>query len=74
MSNRKRLLQINPEPIKLVPREQRDVWTKLPGWRCNHTDGRGQCTSRDTKVIWNKAERRSEAWCPKHMPHSEETR
>lgn len=61
-------LQFNPEPIKLVDAAQRDVWIKQQGWRCDYTDGRGRCASRQTKARWNKAARRAEAYCERHMP------
>lgn len=63
-----RLLSINPEPIKLVPAAQRDVWFKQPGWRCQHEDGRGRCRSHDTVTRWNAVERQAESFCLKHLP------
>lgn len=71
MSDRGRL-QINPLPLYTVPDAQREVWTRPEGWRCEHTDGRGRCTSRDTRTFWNATERRSEAFCERHAPTSGE--
>ncbi len=60
-------LQFNPEPLKVVPDAQREVWTRNTyNWRCEHEDGRGQCASRETRTFWNKDARRAEALCEKH--------
>lgn len=57
---------INPEPIKVVPKAVRDVWTKQPGWRCYYEDGRGRCTSRATKPYEHLL---GEPWyCDRHAP------
>lgn len=65
----RKLLQANPEPIKVVPAAQRDVWTRDTWrWRCDHMDGRGCCTSRETRPYWNKIDRSAEFYCEKHMP------
>lgn len=63
-----RLLQHNPEPIKLVSAAQRDVWTRFPVFRCDHEDGRGRCASTETKCYWNKVERVAYAYCDRHAP------
>ena len=46
----KRLLQHNPDQIKVVPDAQREMWTRTErrGWLCENEDGRGRCTSRKT--------------------------
>jgi hypothetical protein len=63
-----RLLSLNLDPIKLVPQEQRDVWTRQPKRRCCHEDGRGRCTSRDTRGYWNRDQRCAYVFCEKHYP------
>jgi len=74
MTERKRkgLLSLNPDPIRLVDKAVRDVWTKQPGWRCYHEDGRGRCTSRETKSVKAYAPdlgRSYHEWyCERHMP------
>lgn len=69
---RNRLLQQNPDPIKLVPREQRDVWfRRAEGWRCEHEDGRGRCSATDTKLYRVASQRIPEAYCAKHAPIGE---
>jgi hypothetical protein len=68
-SHRAAKLRINPDPIKMVPAAERDVWTRQPGWRCDHEDGRGRCSSRDTKAfpIWEDgAYLRVDHLCSKH--------
>lgn len=64
----RRPLQINPEPLKIVSAAQRDVWTRLDAWRCDHEDGRGRCTSRETRSFWNPIERYTEHLCERHAP------
>ena len=62
----RKLLQTNPEPIKLVDQAVRDVWTKVPR-RCHHFDGRGRCTSYDTKLVIDRTDYALSAYyCPKH--------
>lgn len=69
MADEKSLLQEDPDPIKLVPQDQRDVWTKDPHrWRCDHGDGRGRCTSRETTALWSAEMRAVEHFCAKHLP------
>jgi predicted DNA-binding transcriptional regulator YafY len=66
-----RLLQHNPEPIKIVPQAVRDVWKPKHPWRCCYEDGRGRCTSRETRVYPMGVEdgrRIWEAYCEKHAP------
>ncbi len=60
-------LVINPKPLYVVPDARRDVWFKQQGWRCEHEDGRGRCTSRDTTTRWNADERRGESYCAAHV-------
>jgi hypothetical protein len=62
----KRPLQVNPGPLVVVPDAQREVWTKLRGFRCEHEDGRGRCASRETRSFWNEAGRYSESYCEPH--------
>jgi hypothetical protein len=63
-----RLLQMNPDPIRLVPAAQRDVWFKsVYRWRCHYEDGRGQCRSRETVGRWNAVEHRAEWYCERHL-------
>jgi hypothetical protein len=71
VTERKRLLQANPDPIKIVPEGTglREAFKPYrPPRRCWHEDGRGQCTSTDTRSLWNAAERQSEAYCQRHWP------
>jgi hypothetical protein len=59
-------LAINPEPLAVVPDAQRDVWVRQQGFRCDHEDGRGRCTSRETRTTWNTELRRAESYCDRH--------
>lgn len=65
-----RLLRTNPDPIKIVPGAQREAWHRQRGFRCDHEDGRGRCTSTETRSIW--VEDHAEAYCEKHMPERPE--
>jgi hypothetical protein len=38
----------NPDPIRIVPAAQRDVWVSKPEHRCYWEDGRGRCRRYDT--------------------------
>jgi len=57
-------LQFNPDPIRIV--ETRPGETRPLGALCEHEDGRGRCSSRDTLSVWNPAARRIETFCEKH--------
>ena len=60
-------LQINPGPLRVISDNRREAWEpRHRGWRCEHEDGRGRCTSRDTRAYWNAADRRAESYCEKH--------
>lgn len=69
MSDERKRLQFNPGPLKVVPDAQREVWTRstVQTLRCFHEDGRGRCTSRDTKRYF--LTRYGFDWlCEKHKP------
>jgi hypothetical protein len=68
MSARK--LQFNPEPLKVVSAGQRDPWRHRTTFRCEHEDGRGRCSSRETRTYWNGAV--IEAYCDRHAPAAAE--
>lgn len=71
MSDQRRLLQANPDPIRLVDASVRDVWTRTSyRFRCHHEDGRGQCTSRDTRTVWNAEQKCVERFCERHASQS----
>ncbi len=58
---------LNPGPLKLVPAAVRDVWKPKPHrWRCDYTDGRGRCRSRETKGKWNAELHCAEHYCERH--------
>jgi hypothetical protein len=59
-------LQHNPDPIKVVTGARRGEALGRRGWRCEHEDGRGRCTSTETNTTWDEAEKRAVALCAKH--------
>ena len=70
---RKGLLSLNPEPIKLVDASVRDVWTRSAYKpRCQHEDGRGQCTSRETTSRWRARVLCVESYCERHASDFDE--
>ena len=63
MTERKRKLQFNPGPLKVV----KERMLKEPPFtpRCMHEDGRGQCSRIDTRKVVD-ADGFHEWLCPKH--------
>lgn len=68
-----RRLQTNPDPLRIVPQAQRDAWTKQPAYksRCDHEDGRGRCTSRETTARWRPDLRLVEHFCDRHADEAQ---
>ena len=66
---RKGLLEINPDPIRIVEhRSWPDHEHPSVPRRCQHEDGRGQCRTEATVSHWNAEERYVEAYCARHAP------
>lgn len=64
-----RLLRINPEPLKVVSDGRRDAWTRQQGFRCDHEDGRGRCSSHDTRsLMLSRDPLVIGSYCPRHFP------
>lgn len=74
MADENNLLNEDHSEIKLVPAGARDVWTRRTPERCHFSDGRGRCTSRQTRPYWNASDGLRESYCEKHYPLSEDTR
>ena len=70
MTERKRKLQFNPGPLKVTPEGKglHEAFKPLPFTpRCEHEDGRGQCSRIDTRKVTD-ANGMHEWLCPKHAP------